>query len=140
MKNKFNNLEINYLELSFISGKTSLDKLNSDQCKAIFRKELKIEEDQPLRKTDLICVSKLYKYFKNIKSVDKRYDNINELVFVLNHKSKLYKKYLSNLGVIQSKFLLGGKSILWKIMSDSEKQHFTFIVTSKNEDLKRCKK
>ena len=127
----YENLEINYLELSFISGKSNNDKLTSIESKEIFRKVLKLPIEANVKRTDLIKVKQLKQFFKPVISVDQRFDGMNSLVFYLTQKSKLYKKYLSNQGVIKKGSLLGGKAVLLKIMTNEEKKHFYSIITPK---------
>lgn len=128
----YENLEINYLELSFISGKSNNDKLTSVESKEIFRRVLKLPLEDSIKRTDLVKVKLLKPFFKPIISVDTRFDGMNSLIFFLTQKSRLYKKYLSNQGVIKKGSLLGGKAVLWKIMSEQEKEHFIKIIQPKH--------
>ncbi|QES93134.1 hypothetical protein F0358_10655 [Empedobacter brevis] len=136
----YESLEINYLELAFISGKSSNDKLSSAESKEIFRRVLQLPIDTSIKRKDVIKVKLLKKYFKPVISVDTRFDGMNSLVFFLSQKSGLYKKYLSNQGVIKKGSLLGGKAVLWKIMSDEQKENFTNIVYPKHLAYKQSQK
>ncbi|WP_313386929.1 hypothetical protein [Chishuiella sp.] len=137
----YENLEINYLELSFISGLTNKDKLSNLECRDIFKKILKLPEHENVKRTDLIKVNLLMPFFKPIHSVDSRFDGMNSLLFLLSKKSKLYKNFMSSQGVIKRGSLYGGKAILLKIMTNEEKKHFYSIVNPKynayKESIKR---
>lgn len=116
-------IELNYLELSYIA---EIDTLYS---KDIFQKHLNQEK---VRKNEYVKVSELMKYFKNIVSVDSRYDGQNRLLFFLQHKSENYKKFLSHKPTIKKKTLLGGKSVLLKIMNENQLNHFITVINYKH--------
>lgn len=65
-------IELNYLELSYIA------EIDTVYSKDIFQKHLNQEK---IRKNEYVKVSELMKYFKNIVSVDSRYDGQNKLCF-----------------------------------------------------------
>ena len=132
----YKNLEINYLELSFISGLTNKDKLSNLECRDIFKKILKLPEHENVKRTDLIEVNLLMPFFKPVHSVDNRFHGMNSLLFLLSKKSKLYKNFMSSQGVIKRGSLYGGKAILLKIMTEEEKKHFYSIVIPKHNACK----
>ncbi|RRJ91551.1 hypothetical protein EG240_05970 [Paenimyroides tangerinum] len=119
-------IELNYLELSYIS------EIDSVKAKEIFQDELKSEK---IKRNEYIKVGLLVKYFGKIKSLDKRYDGQNKLLFFLMHKSEGYKKFLSHLPTIRKKTLVGGKSVLLKIMSEKQLEHFNKVIKMKYDRL-----
>ncbi len=116
-------IELNYLELSYIA------EIDSFSAKTIFQDELKSEK---IKRSDMLSVEILQKYFGQIKSLDKRYDGENKLLFYLKHKSENYKKFLSHVPTIKKKTLIGGKRILLKIMSKSQLDHFKKVIEQKH--------
>ena len=114
-------LQLNYLEFAFIVEKPSW------WARELFDAIL----DKNCSRKDLIMVKDLEKYFEPIRSVDLRYEGVNTLVFYLQHKSNLYKRYLSHQGVIKKGALLGGKAVLWKVMNEKQKQHFNLVIEPK---------
>jgi hypothetical protein len=111
---KTQEIQLNYLELSFITG------INSKQAKFIFEQELSLEK---ISSKQLLEVKVLEKHFKTVRCFDNRFDGQNELIFCLEHKSENYKKYLSNKAVIKNKKFTGGKSIFYKICSPKQLEH-----------------
>lgn len=114
-------IKLNYLELAFIVEKPSW------WARELFDAIL----DKNVSRKDLVEVKDLVEFFDPIRSVDVRYDGINSLIFYLQHKSSLYKRYLSHHGVIKKGALVGGKSVLWKIMNQTQKDHFNMIIQPK---------
>lgn len=115
-------IELNYLELSYIA------EIDSQKAKEIFQKELKIDK---IKRSEVLKVSTLKKHFDAIRSLDSRYDGENKLIFYLNHKSENYKKFLSHIPTIKKRTLLGGKSILLKIMNEKQLNHFREVINKK---------
>ena len=115
-------IELNYLELSYIA------EIDSQKAKEIFQKELKIDK---IKRSEVLNVTTLKKHFDNIRSLDPRYDGENKLIFYLNHKSENYKKFLSHMPTIRKRTLLGGKSILLKIMNEKQLSHFKEVINLK---------
>lgn len=115
-------LEINYLELSYIA------EIDSQKAKDIFQQILAVDK---VKRNELLKVSDLKKCFGTIRSLDTRYDGENKLLFYLNHKSENYKKFLSHLPTIKKRNLLGGKSILLKIMNEKQLSHFKEVINKK---------
>lgn len=119
-------IELNYLELSYIT------EIESSKAKEIFQDELKSEK---IKRNEYLKVEKLLKYFDKIKSLDKRYDGENKLLFFLMHKSEGYKKFLSHLPTIRKRTLIGGKSVLLKIMDEKQLEHFDKVIKIKYDRL-----
>jgi len=107
-------LKLNYQELAFIMN------TKSTEAKQLFLNHL--EKDKVSVK-DEIEVSELLIYFEPIKSLDARYDGVNELVFNLQHKSGNYKKYLSVRGIVKKKKFNAGKTIFYKICTPEQLEH-----------------
>lgn len=108
------NIQVTYSELAFL--------MNEDvsYCKEIF---LKVLKEDTIKSKEVVKVSELTSFFKSIRSVDSRYDGQNELVFNINQKTSLYKKYLSDKSSIKAKKFTGGKSISYKICSEDQLRH-----------------
>lgn len=107
-------LKLNYQELAFIMD------LKSAEAKEIFIKEF--EKDKVSVK-DEIEVEKLKYKFGSVKSLDLRYDGVNQLVFNLEHKSNNYKKYLSVKSIVKRKKFNGGKTVFYKICNETQLKH-----------------
>lgn len=108
------NLELNYQELSYIMD------IKSSEAKEIFAKEL---DKEKVSTKDLLTTEKLSRYFNQVKSLDKRYDGQNELIFNLEHKSRNYKKYLSVKSMVKKKKFTAGKTIFYKICTEEQLTH-----------------
>lgn len=119
-------IKLNYLELSYIQN------IDLEQAKKIFEEvtSRKIIADYSTE-TVLMLSSK----FGNIKSLDKRYDGLNSLVFNLMIRSNDYKKYLSDEQFILSGRFTGGKSVLLKIMSKEQLRHLYSVRKQKYNDI-----
>ena len=120
---KILDLEINYLELSYIA------EIEGQKAKEIFQQILDVDK---VKRNELLKVSVLVSCFGNIRSLDPRYDGENKLIFFLNHKSENYKKFLSHIPTIKKRTLLGGKSILLKIMNEKQLKHFHDVINKKH--------
>lgn len=109
--NKMEKIYLNYQELSFIMD------ISQKESKSIFLKILNIEK---VTTKDLIDVDNLKSSFKNIVSLDHRYDGQNSLIFNIEHKKQLYKKFLNEKAFIKNQKLSGGKSIFYKILPSED--------------------
>lgn len=119
-------LRLNYLELAYIQD------IEVDKAREIF---YQLSGRDIVRDYTLASVEVLKAAFSNISSLDARYDGYNELVFNLLNKSENYKKYLSDEHFIITGKLLGGKSVLLKIMSKEQKLHLYSIKKEKYNNL-----
>lgn len=119
-------IKLNYFELAYIQN------IDLEQAKKIFEEvtQRKIIADYSTE-TVLTLSSK----FGNIKSLDKRYDGLNSLVFNLMIRSNDYKKYLSDEQFILSGRFTGGKSVLLKIMSKEQLRHLYSVRKQKYNDI-----
>ena len=104
-------IELNYLELAFIMT------IPTGEARNIFQSVLQSDK---ITKNDLAKVSVLYGKFKNITSLDARYDGQNSLLFYLTHKKASYKNYINDKSCIKQKKLTGGKSIFYKILDQQD--------------------
>jgi hypothetical protein len=102
---------LNHSELAFIMD------IPVKEAKDIFSEIL--GKDKTTVK-DQIKVEDLIGSFKKVRSIDKRYDGQNELMFNLEQKKQLYKKFINDKSVIKQKKLTGGKSIFYKILSEKD--------------------
>lgn len=119
-------IKLNYFELAYIQN------IELEEAKKIFEEvtQRKIIADYSTE-TVLTLSSK----FGNIKSLDKRYDGLNSLVFNLMVRSNDYKKYLSDEQFIFSGRFTGGKSVLLKIMSKEQLRHLYSVRKQKYNDI-----
>lgn len=107
-------ISLNYTELAFIMG------LKRQWCKLAF---MKILNTQELSTNQEIEVEKLCSLFNPIKSVDKRFDGMNELHFNLQIKSSLYKEELTRKSALRYQKFTGAKTIFYKICSPEQLEH-----------------
>lgn len=119
-------IKLNYFELAYIQN------IEQEQAKKIFEEvtSRKIIADYS---TEIVLT--LSVKFGNIKSLDKRYDGLNSLVFNLMIRSNDYKKYLSDEQFILSGRFTGGKSVLLKIMSKEQLRHLYSVRKQKYNDI-----
>lgn len=115
-------ITINYLELAFIMN------IDRSRAKEFFLNHLKQDK---ITTKDEVKVDELKSYFSSIKSLDKRYDGQNELVFNCNHKSELYRKELSNKQTVKTGRFRAGRTIFYKICSKKQLEHFNEALKSK---------
>jgi hypothetical protein len=116
-------ISINYLELAFI--------MNAERsfCKQLFLNYLGTDK---VSTSEEIPVKTLKKAFKNIISLDRRYDGQNELIFNLQHKSELYRKELSSKVVIKHGRFTTGKTIFYKILNPKQLEHAETIIKQRH--------
>lgn len=128
-------LRLNYFELAFI------------QCIPV-KKSIEIFEKCSGRSTvedwTTCKVDRLLLFFDSVKSLDNRYDGINELVFNLMCKSHLYKNLLNDMDFIITGRFSGGQTVLKKIMDKEQLIHLYSVRKTKyneimNNDLKLFK-
>jgi len=108
------NLKLNYSELAFIMD------IKAKESKEFF---LNLLEKEKVSLKDELEVGILKNLFKPIKSLDSRYDGVNELIFNLQHKSDNYKKYLAVKSIVKHKKFNGGKTIFYKICNEKQLEH-----------------
>ena len=123
---KVNDLKLNYLELAYIQD------ISIDESKEIFEK---LSGRKSVREWTLVKVEVLKQAFGSIKSLDKRYDGENQLVFNLLHKSEQYKKHLCDEVFIISGKFKGGKSVLLKIMNNEQLRHLYSVRKEKYNNI-----
>lgn len=123
---KVNDLKLNYLELAYIQD------ISVEESKEIFEK---LSGRKVVREWTLVKVEVLKQAFGDIKSLDKRYDGENQLVFNLIHKSEQYKKHLCDEVFIISGKFQGGKSVLLKIMNNEQLRHLYSVRKEKYNNI-----
>lgn len=124
-------IRINPAELAFITGLTLEE---SKVCFEFFA-DRKVIYDHTTA-----TISNLKRGFSEVRSLDKRWDKMNQLVFAMLTKSECYKEYLNYPIFINSGRLDGGKSILLKIMSEEQKRHLYSVRKQKyNQALEELK-
>jgi hypothetical protein len=107
-------INLNYQELAFIMD------IKANEAKDIF---VKILDKEKVSVKDNVLVLDLKSYFKDIRSLDLRYDGKNELIFNLENKSRNYKKYLSVKSMVKKKKFTAGKTIFYKICNEEQLSH-----------------
>jgi len=119
------NLNLNYQELAFIMN------LKPTFTKELFLNILKVEKVTTKAEIE---AKELQKHFKLIKSVDPRYDGINELLFNLEHKSELYKEFLTKATFIKANKFLNAQGIFYKICSKKQLDHARELLNQRHID------
>lgn len=116
-------ISLNYTELAFIMA------LKRDWCRQAFMKILNVKE---LNGNDEIPLQQLTGLFKPIKSVDPKYDGMNELLFAIQAKRELYKNELDSKSARRYKKFTGAKTIFYKICTEEQLQHAAAVFENRN--------
>lgn len=107
-------LQLNYRELAFVS-----DKHSAKECKEFFEEV----EGEKIDTSTLIEVSKLLKYFHEVKSIDPRYDGMNYLILKLKLMGSGYLKWMQDNSVFKAGGFTGGKAVFYKILDEKQLSH-----------------
>lgn len=97
-------------------------------------KNLELTYQEKVTTKEIVSVADLKDRFKPIKSVDIRYDGMNELIFNLEHKSELYKKFLRKPVYYKANKFTGQHAIFYKICNEKQINHFTEILDKQHID------
>jgi len=114
-------ISLNFQELAFIM------EIPVAEARVLFEK---IIGEKP-KVVNYLSVSALKDNFGTTRSLNQRYDGVNQLVFNLRYKAKNYLKYVNDKSIIKKKGFTGGKKIFYKIMSDEQKKHFERVINYK---------
>lgn len=116
-------ISLNFTELAYIMN------LNRTWCRQAFMKILNLEK---VNGNDEIDIDTLCGIFKQIKSVDPRYDGMNELLFSIHMKRERYKDELASKSALRYKKFTGAKTVFYKICTEEQLEHARAVFQEKN--------